>query len=646
VDCHIIQNGSLMAFHPFLPNTASVFSFDTMMSHQPSFYPATGVTSQQSLTLPVAQRQPTLDPSNTETILCISSLEQHAANPSATLRPPKTLKNEDVIEDDPKVHLEAKDLWKQFHKFGTEMVITKSGRRMFPPFKARCTGLNKRAKYILLMDMVAADDSRYKFHNSSWMVAGKADPEMPKRMYIHPDSPASGEEWMSKVVNFHKLKLTNNISDKHGFTILNSMHKYQPRFHIVRANDILKLPFSTFRTFVFPETEFIAVTAYQNDKITQLKIDNNPFAKGFRDTGNGRREKRKQLVINIPILKYSGTKMQEDEDTSGDCFDEASLKTAGNSKSTEFYESDNERFQEFGDGHSFGQDVRKISTTEELTPDPNVTTTQDGLADRPATDSFYTRADSDDPKQDNVTIKADGMTRCFGAKALFHHPSGFSRYYSYPLDTLGVAHRLLHPTLYNFHRTTFSNVAAAAMGHMLAAVSSSGLSEMSTTGTPVSSLETGSGTSGLSSNVQQHFMPSQGLRVSPFGGIFPYPYSYEAAAPALSTTASTVNRPGRPRIQFRPYSIPSSVQDHGSTHPTSIHLMVDRDIYFHSTGNSTTASPLDCRHRPTPEVNSDFVPMGSGASAAKRITSKDRMDQLQCIHQLVSGINSYRDLSS
>lgn len=88
---------------------------------------------------------------------------------------------------------------------------------MFPPFKVRCTGLDKKAKYILLMDIVAADDCRYKFHNSRWMVAGKADPEMPKRMYIHPDSPATGEQWMSKVVNFHKLKLTNNISDKHGF---------------------------------------------------------------------------------------------------------------------------------------------------------------------------------------------------------------------------------------------------------------------------------------------------------------------------------------------------------------------------------------------------------------------------------------------
>ena len=45
------------------------------------------------------------------------------------------------------------------------------------------------------------------------------------------------------------------------------MHKYQPRFHLVRANDILKLAYSAFRTYIFPETQFIAVTAYQNDKV-------------------------------------------------------------------------------------------------------------------------------------------------------------------------------------------------------------------------------------------------------------------------------------------------------------------------------------------------------------------------------------------
>ena len=46
------------------------------------------------------------------------------------------------------------------------------------------------------------------------------------------------------------------------------MHKYQPRFHLVRASDILQLPYSTFRTYVFKETSFIAVTAYQNEKVS------------------------------------------------------------------------------------------------------------------------------------------------------------------------------------------------------------------------------------------------------------------------------------------------------------------------------------------------------------------------------------------
>ena len=55
-------------------------------------------------------------------------------------------------------------------------------------------------------------------------------------------------------------------------TILNSMHKYQPRFHLVRATDIMKLPYSTFKTYVFKETQFIAVTAYQNEKVDISRV--------------------------------------------------------------------------------------------------------------------------------------------------------------------------------------------------------------------------------------------------------------------------------------------------------------------------------------------------------------------------------------
>lgn len=68
--------------------------------------------------------------------------------------------------------------------------------------------------------------------------------------------------------------------------VLQSLHKYQPRLHIVEVNDAepeAACNASNTHIFTFQETQFIAVTAYQNAEITQLKIDNNPFAKGFRE---------------------------------------------------------------------------------------------------------------------------------------------------------------------------------------------------------------------------------------------------------------------------------------------------------------------------------------------------------------------------
>lgn len=62
--------------------------------------------------------------------------------------------------------------------------------------------------------------------------------------------------------------------------MLNSLHKYEPRVHIIRHNSP-DTPF--FMTYEFPETQFIAVTAYQNEEVTSLKIKYNPFAKAFLD---------------------------------------------------------------------------------------------------------------------------------------------------------------------------------------------------------------------------------------------------------------------------------------------------------------------------------------------------------------------------
>ncbi|KAB1251431.1 T-box transcription factor TBX10 [Camelus dromedarius] len=164
-----------------------------------------------------------------------------------------------------------KALWEEFNQLGTEMIVTKAGRRMFPTFQVKILGMDTLADYALLMDFVPLDDKRYRyaFHSSAWLVAGKADPATPGRVHFHPDSPAKGAQWMRQIVSFDKLKLTNNLLDDNGHIILNSMHRYQPRFHVVFVDprkDSERYAQENFKSFVFTETQFTAVTAYQNHR--------------------------------------------------------------------------------------------------------------------------------------------------------------------------------------------------------------------------------------------------------------------------------------------------------------------------------------------------------------------------------------------
>lgn len=73
-------------------------------------------------------------------------------------------------------------------------------------------------RYAVLLDVVGTDLRRYRYayHRSSWLVAGKADPPAPARLYHHPDSPYTSEQLRKQVVSFEKVKLTNNELDKNG----------------------------------------------------------------------------------------------------------------------------------------------------------------------------------------------------------------------------------------------------------------------------------------------------------------------------------------------------------------------------------------------------------------------------------------------
>nr|CAH8855206.1 unnamed protein product [Trichobilharzia regenti] len=218
------------------------------------------------------------------------------------------------------VSLENASLWAKFDQIGTEMIVTKCGRRMFPNFHVRLSGLHPEALYLLALEFIPCDEKRYRysFRTSSWEHAGKSDPQITPRIHLHPDGIASGKYWMRQAILFDKLKLTNNPRDQNGHIILNSMHKYQTRLNVIYANDmddvvkkndteigvfLTKSPRCIKKTFTFPETSFFAVTAYQNNKVTRLKISSNPFAKGFRDCDSEHCRLEKQYSVGSDGVK-------------------------------------------------------------------------------------------------------------------------------------------------------------------------------------------------------------------------------------------------------------------------------------------------------------------------------------------------------
>lgn len=80
---------------------------------------------------------------------------------------------------------------------------------------------------------------------------------------------SSSSDWSTKLFHRNDLVLFDTQ------IILNSMHKYQPRFHVIldesekgnsRAN-LHEMNKDHLRTFIFAETQFMAVTAYQNHMV-------------------------------------------------------------------------------------------------------------------------------------------------------------------------------------------------------------------------------------------------------------------------------------------------------------------------------------------------------------------------------------------
>nr|XP_022327743.1 T-box transcription factor mls-1-like isoform X3 [Crassostrea virginica] len=174
--------------------------------------------------------------------------------------------------------VEAK-LWYRFLELGTEMIINKTGRRMFPYLEFSLRGVDPVGLYDVIFDIIPASGKCFKFLNNRWMPIGKKEDEFKNHPFKHPDSPQVGAAWMMRKISFDKVRLSNKPGTGAGIFTLHTLQKYLVRISIVKheRDDELSVV-----EFPIRATTFIAVTAYNNRDVTKLKINSNPYSKGFR----------------------------------------------------------------------------------------------------------------------------------------------------------------------------------------------------------------------------------------------------------------------------------------------------------------------------------------------------------------------------
>lgn len=71
--------------------------------------------------------------------------------------------------------------------------------------------------------------------------------------------------------SWHELVQCSLTTSRFQMIVLQSLHKYQPRLHIVEVTEDGVEDMSNearTQTFTFPENQFIAVTAYQNTDVS------------------------------------------------------------------------------------------------------------------------------------------------------------------------------------------------------------------------------------------------------------------------------------------------------------------------------------------------------------------------------------------
>lgn len=184
-----------------------------------------------------------------------------------------------------RVELSEAALWQQFSLHQNEMIITKAGRCLFPLYRLRLEEdpegsleIDLESCYRVYLTIGRHDEHKWKWRHGRWTPLissglGRDDTQRPFVLY----EMIQGSLLIQQQLNFDKLKLCNRTSSSSNSLIsLNSFCHYIPVVtidNIDDSDDTLRIS--------LPETNFMAVTHYQNEQVTLLKKSYNPHAKGF-----------------------------------------------------------------------------------------------------------------------------------------------------------------------------------------------------------------------------------------------------------------------------------------------------------------------------------------------------------------------------
>jgi hypothetical protein len=179
------------------------------------------------------------------------------------------------------IELEDDLLWSSFAECTNEMILTKAGRRTFPLIRLIMSGMEETALYTVQIEFRYADNFKYRFVNGEWRTSAKTESTLltgqrahtqpPPILYEHPDSPNFGHHWCKDFIAFAKLKLTNNENHKSSdLVFLKSLLKYEPVIHVYKHDKKNVDDKCLVMSKPFPQTSFIAVTAYQNEQVSLI----------------------------------------------------------------------------------------------------------------------------------------------------------------------------------------------------------------------------------------------------------------------------------------------------------------------------------------------------------------------------------------